>query len=79
VQRAERHDGQPELLTGWDELVLGGAVDDVVTRPARRPARRQVAVIGDPQRLGDLPGRVVGRGHVAVRVQWPLLPRAETR
>jgi hypothetical protein len=24
VQRAERHDGQPELLTGWGELVFGG-------------------------------------------------------
>ena len=65
VQRAERHDGQPELLTGWGELVFGGTVDEVVfdLRADRRGG--QVAVIGDPQRLGDLPGRMVGQGHVA--------------
>ena len=68
MQRAERHDGQPELLTGWGELVFGGAVDEVVLdlRADRRGG--QVAVIGDPQRLGDLPGRVVGQNDTALQL-----------
>jgi hypothetical protein len=65
MQRAERHDGQPELLTGWGELVFGGAIDEVVLNLGANRRGGQVAVIGDPQRLGDLPGRMVGQGHVA--------------
>ena len=68
MQRAERHDGQPELLTGWGELVFGGAVDEVVLdlRADRRGG--QVAVIGDPQRVGNLPGRVVGQNDTALQL-----------
>jgi hypothetical protein len=61
MQRAKRHDGQPELLTGWGELVFGGAVDEVVLNLGADRRGGQVAVIGDPQRLGDLPGRLLDR------------------
>jgi DNA-binding CsgD family transcriptional regulator len=41
------------------------AVDEVVLNLRADRRGGQVAVIGDPQRLGNLPGRVVGQGHVA--------------
>jgi hypothetical protein len=61
MQRAERHDGQSELLRGWGELVFGGAVDEVVLDLGADRRGGQVAVVGDPQRLGDLPGRWLDR------------------
>ena len=61
VQWPERHDGQPELLTGGGELIFGGAVDEVVLDLRADRCGSQAAVIGDPQRVGDLPGRVVRR------------------
>ena len=65
MQRAKRHDGQSELHTGRSQLLLRGAVDEVVLHLDADRCGSKAAVVGDPHRVGDLPGRMVGQCDVA--------------
>ena len=65
VQRRVRDDREPELLAGGGELAFGGPVDEVVLHLRGDGRVDQATVVGDPQRLGDLPGGMVGQADVA--------------
>ena len=65
VQRGVGDDRQPEAHARGAELRLGAAVEQAVHHLGADGRGGQAAVVGDPQRLGELPGRVVGQGDVA--------------
>ena len=64
VQRGVGDDGQPELLAGGREFSFGGPVDEVVLHLGGDGCLL-TPVVRDPQRLGDLPGGMVGQADVA--------------
>ncbi len=65
VQRCVGDDRQPEAHARGGQLRLGAAVQQAVHHLGADRSGDHAPVIGDPQRLGDLPGRVVGQGDVA--------------
>ena len=65
MQRRVGDDRQAEPHARGRELRLGTAVQQVVHHLRGHGSGDQPAVVGDPQRLGHLPGRMVGQGDVA--------------